>query len=143
MKIETINKLLIAIIIITAILFSIAIKLSIADTAYVEGKKDCYQYHLKTETNNQKILIIDTASNLMIEKGSLASNKKDIEKKCNDKGKAMYGKLMKILEVKAVVISDRQIVVIKYSYPEPWGNVSDKTSLLYSVTNFLNSNLCK
>ena len=75
----------------------------------------CYEYQIKDD-----VMVINTAMSLTLEKESRAVKPADVEKMCNDAGKSLYGRLMKHPEVSRVVITDRQVAVVKYSFPRAW-----------------------
>lgn len=87
-----------------------------APNEFKEGK--CFEYKLDRNEQGNGFLLFNTSDQMTNEKGQAARNKKDVEKVCNDLGKAVYGRLMKVPDVSFVAITPRQGAVGKYSYPK-------------------------
>jgi hypothetical protein len=88
-----------------------------ADKEWIEGQSGCYRYRLQ----ENDILVVDLATQLTTDKEGVARNSKEVEKECNELGKSIHGRLMKIAFISAAIIAPRQIAVQVYGYPpNPW-----------------------
>ena len=134
LKVAKFLTILVGVFMIIAGLYGIA-KAEEAASEFKEGK--CFEYKLDSENG---FLLFNTSDQMTKEKGEAARSKKDVEKVCNDLGKAVYGRLMKIPDVSFVTITPRQGGVGKYSYPKQH---SWEGFLLPIVLKELETVLCK
>ena len=116
--------------IITMIMFTSPV---MATEGFTPSKQaGCYEYQIKDD-----VMVINTAISLTLEKEKRTITAMDVDKMCNDAGKSLYGRLMKHPEVSRVVISDRQVAVVKYSFPRAWPDFQA------GILEILDSVLCK
>lgn len=79
---------------------------------------DCFEFSTINKTNNNNVIIANTAKQLTSEKDTFIRSKKELNKNANKIGKTIYGKLMKLDDTANVSISARQIAVFRYPYPD-------------------------
>jgi hypothetical protein len=83
----------------------------------LDEAKPCARYAVQTLSNATSVLLINTVELLTLKKGTVAVNEKEINEKCNDLGKSLYGQLMKNPYVSLVTVRDKVIAIYKYPYP--------------------------
>lgn len=105
---------------------------AMAGEGFIQPKSGCYEF--KTDDNS---MLVNTSAGLMLEKGTRAFKAAEADKLCNDVGKSLYGKLMKHPEVAGVVVTDRQVNIVKYPYPKTWQEFQP------GILEILDSVLCK
>jgi hypothetical protein len=87
----------------------------------LDESKTCARYGVQTFADGGSALIFNTAELLMLKKGTIARNEKEVNDLANALGKSLYGQLMKNPYVSVVVLRDKMVAVYKYSYPiEKW-----------------------
>jgi len=80
------------------------------------------------------IMVVNTSQNLTVDKTSTAKSEAQMKKVCNDLGKSLYGHLMKYSEIANVIISARQIAIVKFKLPKTWKQIEpDILSILDGV----------
>ena len=84
---------------------------------WIPDPTGCFRYWL----NDKDVLVVDVIEQLTVDKESVATSSKDVEKLCNERGKSLYGQLLKLDFVSNVIIGPRQVAIRVYSFPaKPW-----------------------
>lgn len=102
-----------------ALIISLLLISTIVIAGPIESPTKTYEHYFQ-----DSVLIINTKAPLMFDKGIAVVNASDVATKCNEVGKALYKRILKIGPIESVAISYRQLAVKITPYPH---NLWDET----------------
>lgn len=86
-------------------------------------------------SNSEHLLLIDTQQGLTNDKELRARNEGEVKKNCPPNVEKMYGQLMKLDDIQAIVITYRRIEIAKYPFKTDW------KTMLEQIEKILTDNL--
>lgn len=99
------------------------------DMKYLDDWVDLGFARYRTTTDGG-VLAIDTLVSVTNAKSLIARNEGEVKKNCPDFVGTLYGKMMKIDDVQAVVFSYRRIEIVKFPYGTTWQDIVPKVEEL-------------
>jgi len=89
---------------------------------FKEAWVDTGTYRYRVAVNAEDLLLVDTQIDLTLEKDGRVLRKEDLPK-ASPAGKDLYGRLLKLEDVSAVVIGPRRLEIAKFPYKTSWEKV--------------------
>jgi len=89
---------------------------------FKEAWVDTGVYRYRVAVNAEDLLLVDTQQDLTLEKDGRVLRKEDLPK-ASPVGKDLYGRLLKLEDISAVVIGPRRLEIAKFPYKTSWEKV--------------------